>query len=198
MLANTSPGNLKRSRKSVLVLIVSILFTMWAMVPTAVASTELYLEYRLPMHIANNAATVAIDRCKTKGAHISATVVDQHGIPIAKLKGDNAAPHTFNLSEQKAYTAISLAPIQGVSSTSEVAEKLTSTTRPMGSMALPSSPIEGIIAIPGALIIKTSTGITVGAIGASGAASGSQDEQCAQDGLDAIANNLEISQDQSG
>ena len=76
---------------------------MLAMAPSAVASSELYSEYRLPMHIANEAATVTIDLCKTKGADISVTVVDQHGLPIVKLQGDKAAPHTFSLKIGRAH-----------------------------------------------------------------------------------------------
>lgn len=160
----------------------------------AFAAEDLAVEHRLPLTSALQAATAAIESCKASGASVSVSVVDQHGQLLLKLQGDGAAPHTMNLSEQKAFTAVSLAPIQGVDSTSKVAANLRSKRQSIGDLALPSSSIPGIIGLAGGVIIKTSMGETVGGIGVSGATSGIQDELCAHAGLAASAENLGFGQ----
>jgi glc operon protein GlcG len=50
--------------------------------------------------------------------------------------------------------------------------------------------VPGLAAFPGGLPVKTADGAHIGAIGVSGG-TGDQDEQCAQAGLDAVANQLE-------
>ena len=145
----------------------------------------LHSEHRLPSKLATKIAAAAIDNCAQQGAHVSATVVDQHGLPIVQLQGDGAAPHTWNLSFQKAYTAAALGPLQGVNTTSAVAEKLRASLRGVGEMALPTSSVAYITPIAGGMVIETDHDI-LGGIGVSGAKSGSQDELCAAKGLQSI------------
>jgi uncharacterized protein GlcG (DUF336 family) len=149
-------------------------------------------EHRLPLTTALEAATTALHSCAAAGAKVSVSVVDQHGLPIVKIQGDGAAPHTLNLSEQKAFTAVSLAPIQGVTRTSEVAANLRASHQPVGALALPAAPIPGIVGLPGGLIINSSQGELLGGLGVSGASNSTQDETCAEAGLRAIENNLNI------
>jgi uncharacterized protein GlcG (DUF336 family) len=169
----------------------SLAIAITAMAPGAFADTELVIEHRLPLQTALEAATTAITTCQKQGAAVSASVVDQHGLQILGLKGDGSAPHTMKLSNQKAYTAAALAPLQGVMSTSEVATKLHTANQAIGKLSIPSEPIDGIIVIPGGMIIRTENGEVIGAIGVSGASSGSQDEQCASAGIISIRHTLQ-------
>jgi len=172
--------------QKLMALLISLATAFTAMAPGAYADGELAIEHRLPLQTALKAATAAITTCQRQGAAVSVSVLDQHGQAILKLQGDGAAPHTMNLSEQKAYTAAALAPLQGVTSTSEVGAKLRSANQAIGELALPSAPIDGIIAIPGGVIIKAGNGEVIGAIGISGASTGTQDERCAHEGIRAI------------
>lgn len=157
------------------------------------AAPGLAIEHRLPLNAALQAATTALQSCAASGAKVSVTVVDQHGQPMVSLKADGASPHTLDLSEKKAYTAVSLAPIQGVTRTSEVAAKLRAAHQSIGELALPASPIPGIIGLAGGLIIQTTDGELIGGLGVSGASSGSIDERCADDGRLAVEALLETS-----
>jgi uncharacterized protein GlcG (DUF336 family) len=172
--------------QNLMALVTSLAIAFTAMAPGAFADGELTIEHRLPLQTALEAATTAITTCQQQGVTISVSVVDQHGQPILKLQGDGAAPHTFNLSEQKAYTAAALGPLQGVTSTGEVGAKLRLVNQAIGELALPSAPIDGIIPIPGGVIIKTTNGEVIGAIGISGASTGYEDERCAHAGISAI------------
>ena len=142
-------------------------------------------EYRLPWTLADTLAAKAIENCQQQGAHVSATVVDQHGLPIVQLQGDGAAPHTWNLSFQKAYTAAALGPLQGVSTTSAVAAKLRASRQGVGELALPTTSVANITPIAGGMVIETDHEV-LGGIGVSGAKSGLQDEQCAANALESL------------
>jgi uncharacterized protein GlcG (DUF336 family) len=181
---------LKDGIPNLMALLISLAIVLTTMAPRAFAQTELAIEHRLPLTTAMEAATTAITTCASQGAAVSASVVDQHGQTLLQLRGDLSAPHTYGLSRQKAYTAVSLAPIQGVTSTSEVSARLRSTNQAIGELALPSSPIPGIIGVPGGIIIKTEANELLGALGVSGASSGLQDEKCVYAGLDAIKESL--------
>ena len=142
-------------------------------------------EHRLPWTLADTLAAKAIANCQQQGAHVSATVVDQHGLPIVQLQGDGAAPHTWNLSFQKAYTAAALGPLQGVSTTSAVAAKLRASQQGVGELALPTTSVANITPIAGGMVIETDHEV-LGGIGVSGAKSGLQDEQCAANALESL------------
>lgn len=160
-----------------------------AMVLPVFASTEqpqtLAIEHRLSLSLAMEAATVAIESCASQGAAVSASVVDQHGQTLLQLRGDQSAPHTFELSLHKAYTAVSLAPLQGMQRSSEVAVGLRARQQPIGGLALPAAPLTKITPIAGATVIKLNSEV-LGALGISGARSGMLDESCAEQGLASI------------
>ncbi len=162
----------------------AIVFT--AMASPAAAKTELPIEHRLPLQTAIEVARAAISTCRALGAEVSASVVDQHGQTIVQLQGDHAAPHTFGLSKKKAYTAVAMAPLQGVKRTSEVAAGLRASHQAIGDLALPADSIDEITPIAGGVIIEIDKEV-VGAIGVSGARSGVEDEGCAESGALTIA-----------
>lgn len=165
--------------------ITSLAIALTAVAPGAYAETALPIEHRLSLEIALNMANTAITACRSQGISVSASVVDQHGQSIVQLQGDHAPPHTYGLSQKKAYTAVALAPIQGVKRTSEVAAALRASNQDVGKLALPADTISNITPLAGGAIIELGNEL-IGAIGVSGARSGIVDETCAEAGLSAI------------
>ena len=78
--------------------------------------------YSLPLALAVEAATTAIDACAAKGWPVSAFVVDTSGIVRVHLKGDHSTIHTKDSAFRKAYTVVTMGPIFGFDRTSAFAE----------------------------------------------------------------------------
>ena len=132
---------------------------------------------RISMETAMTIAKGAIDECRKKGIQIAATVVDRDGTVQVTLRDTIAAPLTLNISRQKAYTAANFNAV-----TSSMAERGNS----------PIGRIDGLVMSAGGVPIQIS-GSLLGAVGVSGAPSGETDEECAQAGVAAVADDLEMS-----
>ena len=78
--------------------------------------------YSLPLALAVEAATTAIDACAAKGWPVSAFVVDTSGVIKVHLKGDHSTIHTKDSAFRKAYTVVTMGPIFGFDRTSAFAE----------------------------------------------------------------------------
>ena len=133
---------------------------------------------RITMDTALQLAQATIEACRKEGVQIAVTVVDRGGHPQVVLRDVLAMDLTLAISKQKAYTALSFN-----TPTSQLAERFSG---PYSVMKL-----EGLVASAGGLPI-TAGGALLGGIGVSGAPSGVTDERCAQAGLDAIQDNLEM------
>lgn len=143
-------------------------------------SSVLLQSVGLPVDLASDLASVALHTCLDQGASVSVSVVDAQGRLQVMLMGDHAAPHTTELSRHKAYTAVSLAALQGVHTTSELAEGMRLSKAPIGLLPLPADRIEGITPVPGGVVLRTSDSTQLlGGVGVSGARQGQLDEQCA-------------------
>lgn len=139
--------------------------------------------YTLPLALAVEAATTAIDACKAKGWPVTATVVDTDGVVKVHLKGDHSTIHTKDSAFRKAYTVVTMGPIFAFDRTSAYAETISK--NPAGaSSALFSLP--NILALPGGVAIKRGNEIVAG-LGVGGSPGGDRDEACAQAGVDKIA-----------
>ena len=144
--------------------------------------------YSLPLALALEAATTAIDACEAKGWPVSAFVVDTSGVVKVHLKGDHSTIHTKDSAFRKAYTVVTMGPIFGFDRTSAYAE--TVSKNPAGaSPALFSLP--DIIALPGGVAIKRGNEI-VAALGVGGAPGGDRDEACAAEGVAKIADRVNV------
>jgi uncharacterized protein GlcG (DUF336 family) len=108
-------------------------------------------------------------------------VVDRGGVTQVLLRDRYAGPHTLDVSQNKAWTAVSFR-----TNTAEL-EKL---TRPGQSMSGLRS-VPRFAAIGGGVTIEAG-GSLLGAIGVSGAPRGDADEACAIAGVKAIADSLEF------
>lgn len=147
------------------------------------AAAEVATRPVLTSAAAFKAAEVAVAACQRQGQKVTVTVVNSEGGLVAVLRGDGATPHTVENSFNKAYTAISLGPIQNVDSTAKIYNSMKANPG-HGAWPLPPNPLRGFTFNPGGLVLY-SGGHPVGGIGVSGAPAGVIDEGCALKGREA-------------
>ena len=153
--------------------LISLIFSSVAIAEEAsMVSTK-----RLTMNTALMIAQAAVVECTTKGIQIGVTVVDREGIVQVTLRDTIAAQITVPISKNKAYTAANFN-----SATSAMVDR--------ANTAVGRTP--GLVMSAGGLPIQVG-GALVGAVGVSGAPSGITDEECAQAGIDAVLDDLEMS-----
>lgn len=132
---------------------------------------------RITMETAQIIAKATIDACRKQGISAGVTVVDRNGIAQAVLRDTLAPPVTLPVSQRKAYTA---ANFNAATSTLENrAQSALGTNTPEMYMGAGGLPIQA-------------GGSMLGGVGVSGAPSGETDEACAQAGLDAVVDDLEM------
>jgi uncharacterized protein GlcG (DUF336 family) len=132
---------------------------------------------RLTVEAAGKLANAAMESCRKQGIQIGVTVVDRSGDPMVVLRDTLAPRVTLEVSRQKAYTAVNFN-----AATSAMANRF---TQPFS-----VGKVEGLVFSAGGVPIEAAGNI-VGAVGVSGAATGEQDEACAQAGIGAIQFELE-------
>ena len=148
---------------------------------TALAEAELLTQKNLSASTAVTIASTAYETCKAQGYTVSVHVVGREGQVLAALRGDGTAPHTFENSFRKAYTARTFRKPSGEFA-SQVKEN----------PASPQVHLANVIAAQGALPIKLGDEV-IGAVGVSGAPGGDKDEACSKAGIDKIADQLKLS-----
>lgn len=105
---------------------------------------------------------------------VTVAVVDRFGTLQALVRGDNAAEHTIEAAQQKAYTAAAFgAP------TSELAGRISGNGKPS------IADLPGMLFLAGGVPLKVD-GVSVAGIGVGGAPDGALDEACATAGAEAI------------
>ena len=134
---------------------------------------------RMSLDTALTAAQASIDACRKEGVQITVTIIDRGGHPQVVLRDVLAMDVSIPISRDKAYTAMSFN-----SPTGNLEDRF------KGSYGVPKT--KGLLIARGGLPIAAG-GTIFGAIGVSGAPSGKTDEKCAQAGLDAILDDLEMS-----
>lgn len=136
---------------------------------------------RMSLDTALTAAQATIAACRKEGVQVTVTVIDRGGHPQAVLRDVLAMDVSIAISRDKAYTAMSFN-----SPTGDLEGRFG------GSYGVPKTP--GLLIARGGLPIAAG-GTIFGAIGVSGAPSGETDEKCAQAGLDAIMDDLQMAAD---
>jgi uncharacterized protein GlcG (DUF336 family) len=106
--------------------------------------------------------------------------VDRFGQPQAYLKNRYAGLHVYDTSRRKAWTAVSFR-----TSTSALAEQTKA-----GSDASAIRLLDHALPLGGGLVVYSGEGSIVAGIGVSGAPGPELDEVCAQDGIDAIEDDI--------
>lgn len=133
---------------------------------------------RLSLNAALRIGKAAIEKCRTEGVQITVTVIDRGGHEQVVLSDVLAMDASIGISKKKAYTAMSFN-----SPTSALQDRF------KGAYSVPK--IDELMIYPGGVPI-TIAGNIVGGVGVSGAPSGLTDEACAQAGVDAIREDLEL------
>jgi uncharacterized protein GlcG (DUF336 family) len=133
----------------------------------------------LPIELAYEALTTAVETCARQGQQVSGVVLDPDGLPQAFLRGDGAGIHTVETADYKANTTLSFR-IDGV----DLVERV-KTRPPPG----PIGKLPRLLLAQGAVLIKAGDEI-VGAIGISGARGNNIDTACARAGVDKIKDRL--------
>ncbi|MEM7020284.1 MAG: heme-binding protein [Pseudomonadota bacterium] len=131
---------------------------------------------RMSMETALKIARASIEACRAKGIQVGVTVVDRGGHPQVILRDVLAPDLTLQVSRQKAYTAMSF-------------NRATSEMLLGGANII--SQVEGVLMAAGGVPIEFG-GTLYGGIGVSGAPNGKTDEECAQAGLKAVAEDMEL------
>ncbi|MES9938024.1 MAG: heme-binding protein [Sedimenticola sp.] len=131
---------------------------------------------RMNMTTAVQIAQGAVAACQEQGIQIGVTVVDRDGTPQVVLRDTIAAPITVPISKGKAYTAVMFN-----AATSALGDRANS----------PIGRVPGLVMSAGGLPVEVG-GSLVGGVGVSGAPSGKTDEECAQAGIDAVLDDLEM------
>ncbi len=132
---------------------------------------------RLSLESALTMAKAALERCRDAGVQVAVTVIDRGGHPQVVLRDVLTMDLALTVSQQKAYTAMSFN-----TATSELENRFSMFSVPK---------IDGVLIARGGLPI-TAGGTILGGIGVSGSPDGKIDEQCAQAGVDAIQDELEM------
>ena len=127
------------------------------------------------------AAQAALARCRASGYQVAVAVVDRMGVVQVLLRDRFAGPHTVDMASAKAYSAASFR-----TSTTELAEA-TQPGRPQSGIR--NRP--GVAAVGGGRMIEAG-GSLLGAIGVSGAPGGREDDACADAGIAAIREDIEL------
>ena len=157
-------------------------------IPSSAAAQVAQSGYSLPLTLAVEAATTAINACEAKGWPVSAFVVDTSGVVKVHLKGDHSTIHTKDSAFRKAYTVVTMGPIFGIDRSSAYADAIAK--NPAGANPAIFS-LPDIIALPGGVAIKRGNEI-VAALGVGGAPGGDRDEACAQEGVTKIADRVNV------
>jgi uncharacterized protein GlcG (DUF336 family) len=144
--------------------------------PPALSTTR-----QLTLESAKVAAEAALAACRDQGATVAVAVTERSGLPLVILRDPLAGMHTPDTALGKARTAISFK-----SATTELVRATGPETPNQGIRHLP-----GVVVLGGGLPVEAA-GSLVGGIGVSGAPSGQLDEDCAREGIDAIAEMLEF------
>lgn len=133
------------------------------------------------MELARDMASDAVLACRAQGYHVSAVVVDRHGLVRATLRDDLAARFTIQIAEEKANMAVMTGMDSGEF------RKRRADIRPE------LNHIDGLIVMEGGLTIDAG-GYRIGAIGVSGAPGGDKDADCARKAIEKNQERLDFIQ----
>jgi uncharacterized protein GlcG (DUF336 family) len=135
----------------------------------------------LSPEIALDLARATLEACRKRGFQVAVAVVDRFGQTQVMIRDRFAGPHTPATAAGKAWTAVSFR---------------TNTTDLIG-ISQPGMPQAGLRDLPGAVILGggvrvEAAGVTVGAVGVSGAPGGDADDDCAKAGIAAVQDKLDF------
>ena len=131
------------------------------------------------MELARDIANETILACRKDGYHVSAVVVDRHGLIRAALRDDLASRFTLEIAERKANMTVMSWTDSG------------SFKKARADIRQELNHIDGLIVMEGGIKI-VSGGYNVGAVGVSGAPGGDKDAACAKKALKILNERIEF------
>ncbi len=145
----------------------------------AAHAADVVSDNSIGMELARDIANETIQACRNDGYHVSAVVVDRHGLIRAALRDDLASRFTLEIAERKANMTVMAWADSGQfkKSRADIRQEL--------------NHIDGLIVMEGGIKI-TSGGYNVGAVGVSGAPGGDKDAVCAKKALKKLNERIEF------
>jgi uncharacterized protein GlcG (DUF336 family) len=131
----------------------------------------------LSLAMAQTIANGAIAKCQSMGFKIAVSVLDRGGLALVMLRDESASLHTVESSDRKAYTARTFRQPSAA-----IVKRILDNPAVAG-----FKEYTRVIALAGGLPIKIGNDV-IGAIGVSG--SPGKDDDCAQAGIDKVADQL--------
>jgi uncharacterized protein GlcG (DUF336 family) len=158
-----------------------LLTAFCAATPLAAQDDSPFVDFQvLKPEIALEMAQAALTTCRDMGYQVGVTVVDRFGLPQVFVRDRYAGNHVYETSRRKAWTAVSFRTGTSELAASTEAGQTSSGIRHL-SEALP---------LGGGLVVYEGGGSIVAGIGVSGAPGPELDDECAQAGIDAIADQI--------
>jgi uncharacterized protein GlcG (DUF336 family) len=146
---------------------------------SATQAADVVSDKSIGMELARDIANETILACRTDGYHVSAVVVDRHGLLRAALRDDLAARFTLEIAERKANMTVMAWTDSGQfkNARADIRQEL--------------NHIDGLIVMDGGIKI-VSGGYNLGAVGVSGAPGGDKDAACAKKALQKLNERIEF------
>ena len=153
-----------------------------ALLASPLAAQETLVTFKmLAPDVALRMAQAALESCRADNYQVAVAVVDRMGVTQVMLRDRFAGAHTPDSAARKAATAVSFR-----SDTLTLAGNSTSDSPHSGARFL-----DGILMLGGGIPVSAA-GSVVGGIGVAGAPTSSADHACAQAGIDAVLDDLEL------
>ena len=152
------------------------------LVSSPAMASDVVKEKNIWMDLARDIANQAVLSCRKQGYHVSAVVVDRHGLIRAALRDDLAAHFTVEIAERKANMTVMAWTDSGTfrNAREDIRQEL--------------NHIDGLIVMQGGVRIL-SGGFNLGAVGVSGAPGGEKDEVCARQALKKLDERIQFAID---
>jgi uncharacterized protein GlcG (DUF336 family) len=150
--------------------------------PAGAEEDKSFVIYRsLTPEVALELAQATLRACREAGYQAAVAVVDRGGALQVLLRDRLAGPHTPESARRKAFTAVSFRV-----NTGELGDATQAGKEASGIRHHPE-----VLMMGGGMVVW-SRGEVVGGVGVSGAPGGKADEACAQKGLEAIRDKLDL------
>lgn len=160
----------------------STVFFVSLLLSTASYAADVVTDKSIGMELARDVASATIEACRKDGYHVSAVVVDRHGVVRAALRDDLASRFTLEIAERKANMSVMSWTDSGQfkKAREDIRQEL--------------NHIDGLIVMEGGIKI-ISGGFNLGAVGVSGAPGGDKDAACARKGLQHLDERIQFAID---
>jgi uncharacterized protein GlcG (DUF336 family) len=173
----TNPGVKPMIARSLLVVL-----TMAILLRAPAHAQEALVSYKtMSLEVALDLARAVLSDCRQRGYQVAVAIVDRFGVTQVMLRDRFAGPHTPTTAAGKAWTAVSFR-----TNTSDLVASTQPGTPQAGVRGLP-----GVVILGGGILVQAGGG-TVGAVGVSGAPGGDADDACANAGIEAIRDKLDL------